>query len=643
MLGRRNFLKTAALAGVATTTIPAGPTAEAQTPAPAAKLDQGVTAPHAAAETAALPPEAATLIEGKSGSDFMVDAFKTLGIDYVAAMPGSSFRGLQESFINYGGNKAPEWITCLHEEISVAIAHGYGKVEGKPLITPVHATVGTQHASMAIYNAFADRVPIFLVTANVADATMRRPGVETAHTVQDGAALVRDFTKWDDYPGGLQHFAESTIRAQQIALTPPMGPVILVADSRLQEDPVPDEPKLTIPKLAHLAAAQGEASALGELARMLVAAQNPVIIADRGVPGPNGVLRSLVELAELLQCAVIDSGARMNFPTRHPLNQSDRRAGVLAQADLVVGLDMTDFWGTTHAYTDQLIRGSRPLLKPGTKTVSISAADQPTRSNYQNFQRFAELDLEIVGDGAATLPALIQAVKPLIGDDQKAAFTARGQKLAAAAQAAFAQAKEDAASGWDASPITTARLMTEIWNAVKGEDYSLVTASTTTSYWARRLWTMDRPYHMLGDSGAYGIGYGAPGAIGSALANRKYGRLSVGVVGDGDLMAAPSALWTAAKHDIPILMVVHNNRYYFQEVMHLQHMASRRLRNPRTAGIGTEIADPNVDFAKLADSMGVHAEGPIADPAKLGPALQRAVALVKGGKPALLDVISQGR
>jgi acetolactate synthase-1/2/3 large subunit len=641
MLGRRKFLKNAALAGAATT-VAAVPAADGQTP-PSKKMEQGVTAAHANAETAELPPEAAKLVEGKSGSDFMVDAFKTLAIEYAAAMPGSSFRGLQESFVNYGNNSAPEWLTCLHEEISVGIAHGYAKVEGKPMLSLVHSTVGTQHASMAIYNAFADRVPIYLVTANVADATMRRPGVETAHTVQDGASLVRDFTKWDDYPGGLQHFAESAIRAQQIALTPPMGPVILVADSRLQEDPIPDDLTLSIPKLPRFAAAQGEAGAIDELARMLVAAQNPVIIADRGVPGPGGVLEPLIQLAELLQCAVLDTGARMNFPTRHPLNQSDRRGAVLAQADLVIGLDMTDFWGTTHAYTDQLNRTSRPLLKSSVKTVSISSADQPTRSNYQNFQRFAEVDLEIAGDGAATLPALVRAVKPLIGDDKKSAFAARGQKLAAAAQAAFEQAKEDAASGWDISPVTTARLMMEIWNAVKNEDYSLVNTSTTTGYWARRLWTMNKSYHMLGDSGAYGIGYGGPGIIGSALANRKYGRLSVGVVGDGDLMAAPSSLWTAAKHQIPILIVVHNNRYYFQEVMHLQHMSSRRLRDPRTAGIGTEIANPNIDFAKLAQSMGVTAEGPIADPAKLAPALQRAIAVVKGGKPALVDVISQGR
>jgi acetolactate synthase I/II/III large subunit len=312
-----------------------------------------------------------------------------------------------------------------------------------------------------------------------------------------------------------------------------------------------------------------------------------VIMADRGVPGPNGVLKPLVELAELLQCPVLDIGARMNFPNRHPLNQSERRFAMLSQADLVVGLDMTDYWGTVHAYRDQLHRASRPILKPGTKTVSMTSADQFIHSNYQNFQRFADVDLEISGDGAATLPFLIEAVKKQISADKKSAYDARGKKLAAARQASFEAAKNEAAVGWDASPISTARMCMELWEAIKDEDYSLVNGGIVGAYWPRRLWTMDKPHNHLGDSGAAGMGYGAPGSVGSALANRKYGRISVSIEGDGDLMVSPGALWTAVKHKIPILMIVHNNRYYFQEVMHLQRMASRRLRDPLSAIIGT--------------------------------------------------------
>ncbi len=642
-VGRRGFLKGAALAGAATTVAAPLSAARAQAPAAPEKLPQGVSAGQKAAESEKLPAGAEHLIEARSGSDFMVDAFKTLGIEYIAAMPGSSFRGLQESFINYGKNTAPEWLTCLHEEISVAMSHGYAKVEGKPMLNLVHATVGLQHASMAIYNAYADRVPICMMTANIADATMRRPGVEVDHTVQDGPVITRDYTKWDDSPGSLQHFAESTVRSYQIAMTPPMGPVLLVADGSLQEDPIPEDAKLTIPKLPRFATAVGDSAAVAELAQMLVAAENPVIFADRGVPGPNGVMKNLIALAEALQCPVVDIGGRMNFPNMHPLNQSERRGALLAQADLVVGIDMTDFWGVTHGYRDQLHRTSRPLLKPTAKTVSLSSASQTIRSNYQNFQRFSDVTLEISGDGAATMPFLVEAVRKLANDDKKSAFESRGKKMADARKASYEQSKNEAAVGWDANPISTARLTMEVWDKIKGEDWSLVSGTQPASYWSRRLWKMDKYYHALGDSGAYGVGYGGGGSVGSALANRKYGRLSVAIMGDGDLMVSPSALWTAAKHKIPILMVMHNNRYYFQEVMHLQHMANRHLRDPHTANIGTEIANPNIDFAKLAQSMGVYAEGPITDPAALGPALQRAIAIVKKGEPALLDVVSQGR
>ncbi len=210
---------------------------------------------------------------------------------------------------------------------------------------------------------------------------------------------------------------------------------------------------------------------------MLVAAESPVIMADRGKPGPNGVMKHLIELAELLQCATIDIGGRMNFPTMHPLNASSRRIGSLTQADLVVGIDMVDFWGVTHGYRDQLHRTSHPFLKPGTKTVSLTSADQFIRSNYQNFQRFDGVDLEISGDGAATMPVLIEAVKKALPADKKAAYEARGKKLAAAHEAGLKAARNEAASGWDLSPISTARLAMELWNQVKNEDYSLVVAT----------------------------------------------------------------------------------------------------------------------------------------------------------------------
>src|SRR5438034_3259330 len=237
---RREFMKRAA-AGAAAMAAPA--LVEAQTPA------------GQAANPASPPPvievaEAGEVLTGgRSGSDFMVDIIKSLGVPYVCGNPGSSFRGLQESIVNYGGNAQPEFLTCLHEESAVAMAHGYAKIEGKPLIVLAHGTVGLQHASMAIYNAWCDRVPVYVILGNTLDAVKRYPGVEWVHSVQDAAAMVRDYVKWDDAPASLEHFAESAVRAYKLSMPPQAGPVVLVAGSELQERPIPANERLRVPKL----------------------------------------------------------------------------------------------------------------------------------------------------------------------------------------------------------------------------------------------------------------------------------------------------------------------------------------------------------------------------------------------------------
>src|SRR5688572_27206814 len=416
---RRDFLKSAAVTGAAAM-VPAAAPLAAQ---PFDAAQGGQPAPAAQAAPPAGPvretdPPANTEVLGpneRPGGDFMVDVLKSLKFDYVASNPGSSFRGIHESIINYGGNQSPEFITCCHEESSVAMAHGYFKAEGKPMAVLCHGTVGIQHAAMAIYNAYCDRVPVYVIAGNSLDATLRRPGVEWSHSVQDAAAMVRDYIKWDDQPVSLPHFAESAVRAYKIAMTPPMMPVLVVIDGGLQEDPISPEitARLRIPKLTLATPPQGDSGAVAEAARLLVNAQNPVIVADRAARTPAGLAR-LIELAETLQAPVVDQGGRMNFPSRHPLNQTFSARQLVANADVILGLELTDFWGTVSASRDQLVRTSRSLLKPGTKLVSINASDLYTKGNYQDFQRYPEVDLAMAADAQATLPALTEACKRLI-------------------------------------------------------------------------------------------------------------------------------------------------------------------------------------------------------------------------------------
>jgi acetolactate synthase-1/2/3 large subunit len=573
-----------------------------------------------------------------------VDVLKSLNFDYIASNPGSSFRGIHESIINYGSNKMPEFLTCCHEESSVAMAHAYFKVEGKPMAVLCHGTVGLQHAAMAIYNAYCDRVPVYILAGNTLDATMRRPGVEWAHSVQDAVSMVRDFVKWDDNPVSLPHFAESAVRAYKIAMTPPMMPVVVVIDGGLQEDPIPAEitSRLRVPKLTVATPPQGDSGAVAEAARLLVNAQNPVIVADRLARTPAGLTR-LVELAETLQAPVIDQHGRMNFPSSHPLNQSENARPLITNADVILGLELFDFWGTVSAFRDSLHRSSRSLVKPGTRLISITASDLFSKSNFQDFQRYPEVDVAMAADAEATLPALTEACRKLRTDDRRRAFDERRRRLTEAHARERDAARTEATFAWDASPISTARMVAEIWAQIRNDDWSLVSESGNTSGWANRLFDFSKHYQHLGDSGGAGVGYGAPAAVGGALANKKYGRLSVNIQGDGDLLYAPGVLWTAAHHRIPLLTVMHNNRGYHQEVMHIQRMANRHQRGITRWNIGTTIDDPNVDFAKIAQGMGVFAEGPISNPRDLGPALQRALAVVRKGEPALVDVVTQPR
>jgi thiamine pyrophosphate-dependent acetolactate synthase large subunit-like protein len=366
---RRNFLKSAAAGAAALAAAPG--TVAAQQQAELLRTVPPAMSPEAETGT---PSNAEVLTTDRTGSDFMVDVLKSLGFEYVCANPGSSFRGIHESIINYGGNKSPEFITCCHEESAVGMAHGYAKVEGKPLAVLAHGTVGVQHAAMAIYNAYCDRVPVYLILGNIIDATKRVPGVEWAHSVQDAAGMIRDFTKWDDLPISLTHFAESAVRAYKIAMTPPTLPVVLVADGELQENPISTDVKMHIPKLAHAAPPQGDTGAVAEAAQMLVAAETPVILADRMARTPAG-LAHLIALAEALQAPVVDLGGRMNFPSRHPLNQSDRNRALVADADVILGLEVADFYGALHTYRDQIERTSRSMTKPNAKLVSINSND----------------------------------------------------------------------------------------------------------------------------------------------------------------------------------------------------------------------------------------------------------------------------
>ena len=569
-----------------------------------------------ARENGTAQPVRASRVVEHPGSDYMVDVIRSLGIEYAACNPGSSFEGLHESIINYGNNSMPELLTCCHEESSVAMAHGYSKIEGKPMLALLHGTIGVQHAAMAIYNAYADRVPIVMIAGN--------GGGVPPHEAIDPAVVVRDYVKWDDKPETLAEFGRSLQRAYKLAMTPPMAPVLIVMNSQTQQAPMP--PNMTVPKLVMPSPPSVDIGSLREVAKMLVAAENPKVNAGRLARTPNGITL-LVELAELLQMPVNVGGERVNFPSRHPLAGSGD-----GQPDLLLGLEPG---GGFFPAGDG--------APASTKRVNISSMELLASHNFNVLGYAGGGDIVLAGDGEASLPALIEEVRKLVTPDMKRRFEERGQKHAEANRRARQNAVERAQLGWNASPIAMGRVCAELWPLIEHEDWSLVSPQTFAGGWPNRLWNIEKHYHFIGEQGAGGMGYGAPASVGAALANKKYGRLSINLQTDGDLNYAPGVLWTAAHHRIPLLSIMHNNRGYHQEVMFIAQQTSLRNRGQDRAHIGTRLIDPNIDYAMMAKTYGMHGEGPITDPKDLAAVLKRSVERVKQGEPVLIDVVTQPR
>lgn len=642
-VSRRQFLSTAAAAGVAASSLTtsnvatarnaAQPNASPQPPSPA-ELAMEYEDPEGYT-----PAQVDDYFVRSPGSDFMLDVIRSLDIEYITTNPGSSFRGLHESIVTYGGNKQPELLTCTHEEQAVAMAHGYAKAAGKPIAALLHGTVGFQHAAMAVYNAWCDRAPVVILGGNHVDATERRGGVEWAHSAQDAAGVLRDYVKWDDAPHSLQHFAESMVRAYKIAMTPPMGPVVIMLDGHLQEADA-HRLKLSIPPLAPTLPPVGDLNAMREAARWLVEAESPVIVADWMAHDQIGIDR-LVKLAELLQAPVVNLRGRLNFPNTHHLSQGGRE---VSRADVILGLELNDPWSVINDLNDRVHRQAHRAARNDARLVSISVNDLYLKSNYQNFQRYQAADLSIAGDAQASLPFLTEEVKRLMPRARTRKNSEREKHWRDTHAKRRSQSLDAARYAWNASPISTARLYMELWQQVRNREWAMVSEDRQQSSWARRLWPMEKYHHYMGGSGGAGIGYGAPAAVGAALAHRADSRLAINVQRDGDMMFVPGVFWTAAHHRIPLLTVTHNNRAYHQEYMHLQRMASRRRRGiDGNALVGNSLDDPPPDLARIAAGMGCWSEGPITEPGDLRFAITRALDVIDNGEPAFIDVVCQPR
>ncbi|HWP60428.1 MAG TPA: thiamine pyrophosphate-binding protein [Candidatus Acidoferrales bacterium] len=572
------------------------------------------------------------------GSDLIVDLLKALGIEYVALNPGSSFRGIHDSLVNYNGNRNPEIVLCCHEEIAVSVAHGYAKATGRPMAAIVHNVVGLQHAAMAIYNAWCDRTPILVMGGTgPMNSAKRRPWIDWIHTALVQGNLVRDFVKWDDQPIGVEAIPSSVLRGYRIAMTDPKGPVYLCFDVTDQEARL--EKPIPLPDAARFrpsAPLQADAGAIKEAARLLSEAQNPLILADY-LGRDNEAVLSLVELADLLAIPVIDLGARLNFPNTHSLNLTGKNRELVAGADVIMGLDVMDLFGALARH-DPESHASAPLTKPGSKVIHVTLADLAARSWTSDFQELSPVDLPIVANTKVFLPALIEEIKR---QNRFSKTAVDERRKAAAAQHAEIRARwqSELKRRWNEKPISPPRLAHEVWEAIKSEPWLLVAGGFRS--WPQRLWDWNKPGLYLGGYGGGGLGYGPGASVGAALPYRGKGTVCVNLQRDGELLYTTSALWTAANTEVPLLTVMTNNRTYYNDEEHQEKIAIARGRPPENKVVGMRMEKPPVDFASLARSFGIYGEGPVTDPDQIRPALDRAVKVVRDGKPALVDVVIQ--
>jgi thiamine pyrophosphate-dependent acetolactate synthase large subunit-like protein len=555
------------------------------------------------------------------GSDVVAEVLRDLDIPYIALNPGASYRGLHDSLVNHIGNAAPQMLLCLHEEAAVAIAHGYAKVTGKAMAAAVHSNVGLFHATMAIFNAWCDRMPIIILGATgPVDAAKRRPWIDWIHTTADQGAIVRNYTKWDDQPASPAAAREALLRASWLSNAAPQGPVYINLDAEMQEaaleKPLPPcDARRYMPPVVNAA----PADLISQAAEWLARAKHPVILAGR-VSRDVTAWKQRVALAEAIGARVTTSlkvGAA--FPTDHPLHvdapmnfTKDELTPVLKQADAILSLDWVDLAGIL-----------KPLgAPPAAKVIQVSLDHQLHNGWSMDYQALPPVDLFISADPDHATTALLQAIG------------AAPAKVAGGSSRPLHEPKGGEKDGGERA-LGVEDLAHALRGAVGKRD---VTLTHLPLSWQASFWHFRHPLDFVGSDGGGGVGGGPGISVGAALALKGSGRLPIGICGDGDFLMSVTSLWTAVHYRIPLLIVVANNRSFYNDEVHQERMAIMRNRPVDNKWIGQKMLDPEIDLAGLARAQGARGFGPITRADALSKAFAEAIAAVDAGEVAVVDV-----
>ncbi len=557
------------------------------------------------------------------GSDHIAELLRAMDFPYIALTPGASFRGLHDSLVNYLGNEKPTMLLCLHEESAVSVAHGWSRITGKPLAVALHANVGLMHGTMAIFNAWCDRIPMVIIGATgPVDAVQRRPWVDWVHTSRDLGALVRGYTKWDDQPGSVAAALEALMRGYQIAMTPPHGPVFICLDAGMQEEKsrkIEDMPPLE--RFRVPSAADPSDEDVAKAAEALARARHPLILVGRVSPNMEDWNRR-VALAERLNANVLtDLKTGASFPTTHRLHPhapglfvTNEAGQMVRDADVILSLDWVDLGGS--------IRQASGGKWPKASIIQCSPDQYVHTGWHADYQALPPTEI-------STLAQPDRLVRKLLDKLGPRPASAPSAPKAVAAPAPKVPSPE--------SPLSVESMAEGITGALKSHKPCYIRLPIG---WPSEYCSFEHPLDYIGYDGGGGLASGPGMAVGAALALRdqKSDRLPVAILGDGDFLMGVTAIWTAVHYAVPLMVIVANNQSFFNDELHQERVARHRQRPVENRAVGLRMSDPPLDLAKLGEGQGAVGIGPVTSKAELKKAIAEGVAQVKAGKAVVLDV-----
>jgi acetolactate synthase-1/2/3 large subunit len=573
------------------------------------------------------------------GSDAVAEILNGFGFDYAFLNPGSSFRSLQDSLVNYNGNVKPKVVLGLHEDVVTAMAQGYATASGRPALCILHNLVGLMHGAMGIFNMYCAGMPVLILGGSgPSDITLRGP-VDYLHSANTQGEVVRSFVKWDDEATTVEGVIDSVLRGYKIATTSPKGPVYIAFDSGVQEQRLDGPiavPDVNVPSFQAPAAPAASDAIIDQVADMLVRARYPMIVGGRigYLPAATEPVR---ELVELLGAAYREDRTFVAMATRHPQNLTGSREA-LAKADVVLAIDCADVRSAVGGYGSDRSNVYKTLDSNGQKVIDLSMNESASRRWNRVGGAIPDTTVQVMADPMTGLAQIIDAVRERIRakPDLATRFARRAKSIAREKAALVREQEKRLKARWNENPISPGRMVAELWAAVRDKPWYLTLRNHRS--WPEGVWEFDGAGQYAGHSSGGGLGHGPGASVGAAFACRDDGRFPVGIIGDGDFLMATCAVWTAVHYKVPLLMVINNNTSWYNDEEHQFKIAKGRGRPPENAYIGTTTRDPDVDFAKVSEGYGAYVEGPITEPKDLAAAYKRAVKVVEEGGVAVVDV-----